>query len=94
MLNVYAATSPGNVNELADIMTDVMLSLTSDVNEPELARAKAQLKAGLVMNLESASTRADQIARQFLAFGRGAGACRSGREDRKAVEPGHQETRP
>jgi predicted Zn-dependent peptidase len=70
MLNVYAATSPANVNELADIMTDVMLSLTTDVKEPELARAKAQLKAGLVMNLESASARADQIARQFLAFGR------------------------
>lgn len=70
MLNVYAATSPANVNELADIMTDVMLSLTNDVNEAELGRAKAQLKAGLVMNLESASARADQIARQFLAFGR------------------------
>ena len=35
-----------------------------------MARAKAQLKASLVMNLESASSRADQIARQFLAFGR------------------------
>ena len=34
-----------------------------------MARAKAQLKASLVMNLESASSRADQIARQFLAFG-------------------------
>ena len=31
--------------------------------------AEAQLKASLVMNLESASSRADQIARQFLAFG-------------------------
>ncbi len=69
-LNVYAATSPANANQVADIMTDVMLTLTTDVNEPELARAKAQLKAGLVMNLESASSRADQIARQFLAFGR------------------------
>ncbi len=70
ILNVYAATSPANANQVADIMTDVMLTLTTDVNEPELARAKAQLKAGLVMNLESASSRADQIARQFLAFGR------------------------
>jgi predicted Zn-dependent peptidase len=70
MLNVYAATSPANASQLADIMTDVMLSLTGEVNEPELMRAKAQLKAGLVMNLESASARADQIARQYLAFGR------------------------
>jgi predicted Zn-dependent peptidase len=35
----------------------------------EVARAKAQLKASLVMSLESATGRADQIARQFLAFG-------------------------
>ena len=46
-----------------------MLSVTDAVTEAEVARAKAQLKASLVMNLESASSRADQIARQFLAFG-------------------------
>jgi predicted Zn-dependent peptidase len=52
------------------VMTDVMLSLTDDIPEREVARAAAQIKAGLVMNLESASGRADQIARQFLAFDR------------------------
>ena len=46
-----------------------MLSVTEEVTEAEIARAKAQLKASLVMNLESATARADQIARQFLAFG-------------------------
>ena len=46
-----------------------MLSVADGVSEAEVARAKAQLKASLVMNLESASSRADQIARQFLAFG-------------------------
>ena len=46
-----------------------MLSVADEVTEAEVARAKAQLKASLVMNLESASARADQIARQFLAFG-------------------------
>jgi predicted Zn-dependent peptidase len=39
------------------------------VTDKEVARAKAQLKTSLVMNLESASSRADQIARQYLAFG-------------------------
>ena len=46
-----------------------MLSVAKNVTEAEIARAKAQLKASLVMSLESASSRADQIARQFLAFG-------------------------
>jgi predicted Zn-dependent peptidase len=70
LLNVYAATAPENARDLCDVATDVMLSMTEEIGEQELQRAKAQLKAGLVMSLESASGRADQIARQFLAFGR------------------------
>ncbi len=68
-LGVYAATSPENTAELVNVTTDVMLSMIDLVTDKEVARAKAQLKASLVMNLESAASRADQIARQFLAFG-------------------------
>ena len=68
-VGVYAATSPEHSNELLDLTSEVMMSVASEVTEAEVARAKAQLKASLVMNLESASSRADQIARQFLAFG-------------------------
>jgi len=70
ILTVYAATAPDKAEALVSVMTDVMLSLTDDIPEREVARAAAQIKAGLVMNLESASGRADQIARQFLAFDR------------------------
>jgi predicted Zn-dependent peptidase len=70
LLSVYAATAPEKAEELTSVASDVMLSLIEGVEETEVARAKAQLKAGLVMSLESASGRADQIARQFLAFGR------------------------
>jgi predicted Zn-dependent peptidase len=38
--------------------------------EAELGRAKAQLKAGLLMGLESSSARAEQMARQLLLFDR------------------------
>lgn len=68
-LGVYAATSPEHGVELIDTASRVMMSVSDHVTAAELARAKAQLKASLVMNLESASSRADQIARQFLAFG-------------------------
>jgi len=68
-IGVYAATSPEHANELMELTSDIMLSVTRDVTNAEVARAKAQLKSSLVMNLESASSRADQIARQFLAFG-------------------------
>jgi predicted Zn-dependent peptidase len=36
----------------------------------ELARSKAQIKAGLMMGLESSPSRAEQMARQLLSFGR------------------------
>jgi predicted Zn-dependent peptidase len=68
-LGVYAATSPEHTPELIDVTADVMLSMGRKVSDKEIARAKAQLKTSLVMNLESASSRADQIARQYLAFG-------------------------
>jgi predicted Zn-dependent peptidase len=68
-VGVYAATSPEHSNELMGLTTGIMLSVAQEVSEAEVNRAKAQLKASLVMNLESASSRADQIARQYLAFG-------------------------
>src|SRR5262249_13931052 len=39
-------------------------------SEAELARSKAQLKAGLLIGLESSSARAEQMARQLLLFDR------------------------
>ena len=68
-LGVYAATSPDHTPELLEITSKVMLSMVEEITEKEIDRAKAQLKTSIVMNLESASSRADQIARQFLAFG-------------------------
>jgi predicted Zn-dependent peptidase len=40
------------------------------LDETEVARAKAQMKAGLLMALESSSARAEQLARQIIAYNR------------------------
>jgi predicted Zn-dependent peptidase len=40
------------------------------LSETEVARTKAQMKAGLLMALESSGTRAEQIARQMIIYGR------------------------
>ncbi len=40
------------------------------ITEEEIARAKAQMKAGLLMALESSGARAEQLARQMIAYGR------------------------
>jgi predicted Zn-dependent peptidase len=44
--------------------------MAGSVNEDEVARARAQLKAGLMMSLESPSSRCEQFARQLLIYGR------------------------
>lgn len=40
------------------------------MTKEELVRAKAQLKAGILMSMETTTTRAEQNAAQLLAFGR------------------------
>ena len=44
--------------------------MTAWSRDAELARAKAQLKSGLLMGLERPGTRAEQIAGQIFTFGR------------------------
>lgn len=71
LFGVHAATGPEQVPELAHVISvEFERAVDTLVGEDELARAKAQLKAGLMMSLESSGTRAEQLARQLLAFGR------------------------
>ncbi len=70
LVQVYAATAPDSAAEFARVAADILQSLAVSVSDDELRRARAQLKASLVMSLESPSARADQIARQYLTYGR------------------------
>ena len=59
------------VGELIDVVSDEIDRMAATgPTEAEVARAKAQLKAGLMMSLESSSARAEQMARQMLLHGR------------------------
>jgi predicted Zn-dependent peptidase len=70
LFGVYAGTDPGDTGELMQVVVDELRSAAETASEPEVARAKAQMKVGLLTALESSSMRAEQIARQILAFGR------------------------
>jgi predicted Zn-dependent peptidase len=70
LFGVYAGTDEGDVGELTAAVVDQMLETGDTVTETEVARAKAQMKVGLLAALESSGARADQLARQMLAFGR------------------------
>jgi predicted Zn-dependent peptidase len=63
MTTIYAGTSAAQIGELANITIDEMKRATSDMNPEEVARARAQMKAGMLMGLESPSNRAERLAR-------------------------------
>jgi predicted Zn-dependent peptidase len=67
---IYSGTDPGDARELMSVVIDVLADAAETANEAEIARAKAMMKVGLLGMLESSSARADQLARQILAFGR------------------------
>jgi predicted Zn-dependent peptidase len=63
MTTIYAGTSAEQLPELASITIDEMKRAASDMSPAEVARARAQMKAGLLMGLESPSNRAERLAR-------------------------------
>ena len=67
---LYAGTDETDAPELMRVVIDQIANATETINEAEVARAKAQMKAGLLMALESSEARLGQIARQMLAYGR------------------------
>jgi predicted Zn-dependent peptidase len=70
ILGVHAATGPNDVGELMPVILGELERAAHDIGETELHRAKAQLRAGLLMTLENPAARAGQLARQILLFGR------------------------
>lgn len=70
LINVYAATGPDLADELVNVVGGELCGLAEAVTENEVKRARAQLKAGLMMSLESPSARASQLARQLLLYDR------------------------
>ena len=52
------------------MVADELVKACEAVGEDEVARARAQLKAGLLMSLESSQARAERLGRHMLLFGR------------------------
>jgi predicted Zn-dependent peptidase len=71
MFSVHAATGQEQFDELRGVIIDQLHRAAAEApGASELARAKAGLKAGLLMGLESSSARAEQMARQIIGFDR------------------------
>ena len=67
---IYAGTGEAEAAELVPVTLEELVRVQRDVTEDELARAKAQLRASLLMSLESTGSRCEQLARQWQVHGR------------------------
>jgi predicted Zn-dependent peptidase len=69
LFGIYAGTGEGDAAELIPVLCDETMRLGDGLSEVELARAKAQMKAGLLMSLESTGARCEQMAQHMLIHG-------------------------
>lgn len=70
LTTIYAGTSGEQIGELTQITMDELRRAADDMSAAEVARARAQMKAGLLMGLESPSNRAERLARMVSIWGR------------------------
>jgi predicted Zn-dependent peptidase len=69
-LTIYAGTSDDEIGALTQLTLDELKRAADDLTEAEVARARAQLRAGLLMGLESPSSRAERNARVLSIWDR------------------------
>ncbi|MBC67028.1 MAG: M16 family metallopeptidase [Paracoccaceae bacterium] len=70
LLTIYSGTSADSLKDLSDITISEMKRMAIDFEQIELDRARVQMKAGLLMGLESASARAERLARMLTIWDR------------------------
>jgi predicted Zn-dependent peptidase len=70
VFGVAAATGEDEVADLVPVVLDELKRATENITEEEVVRVRNQIRAGLLMSLESPSARAGQLARQQILWGR------------------------
>jgi len=69
-IGVYAGTGEDKAGEVAPLIAGEIEAMAKGATEEEAARARAQLRASLLMALESPGARCERIAGHLLNFGR------------------------
>ena len=70
LITLYAGTSAGQVGALGELTIDELKRAAGDMSPAEVERARSQMKAGLLMGLESPSSRAERLARLVAIWDR------------------------
>jgi predicted Zn-dependent peptidase len=66
LFGIYAGTGEAEAAELVPAMCNEVIRLDAGLTPVELSRAKTQMRAGLLMSLESTSARCEQLAQHLL----------------------------
>ncbi len=70
LFGIYAGTGQKESLELMPLLRQQINKAGDNITDDELDRARAQLKASILMSLESTSSRCEQLARQMMVFNR------------------------
>ena len=70
IFGVAASTGEDQVTDLLPVVLDELRKATETITDDEVIRVRNQIRAGLLMSLESPSSRAGQLARQQILWGR------------------------
>jgi predicted Zn-dependent peptidase len=70
IFGVAASTGEEEVTDLIPVVVDELIKATETITDDEVLRVRNQIRAGLLMSLESPSSRAGQLARQQILWGR------------------------
>merc|ERR1712072_1388240 len=70
LFGVYSVAEPHKVQDLMWYTLEAMVRLVHETSEEEVERAKTQLKANMLMQLDGSSAVCEDIGRQMLTYGR------------------------
>jgi len=70
LFGIYAGTGEAEAAELVPAICNEVIRIEDGLTPVELNRAKTQMKAGLLMSLESSSARCEQLAQHLLIHGK------------------------
>ena len=70
LFGIYAGTGEEEAAELVPATLEELHRVQHDANQAELNRARAQVKAGILMSMESTGSRCEQLSRQLQIYGR------------------------
>ncbi|OLP45605.1 M16 family metallopeptidase [Rhizobium oryziradicis] len=70
IFGIHAATGGDNLPELVPVIIQELHKSAEKIEQQEINRSRAQIRAQLLMGQESPAARAGQIARQMMLYGR------------------------